>query len=247
MPTEILACPHCERLFRTTPEILGKKIRCRGCRESFFVPKDTGSVPLRHAVVDEGFPVAITCVLNGREARRCPNCSRLFTMKPALIGKVIRCRGCRKSFCIEDMRSSPAEPKPVGHEHAGPVKGPMLQNQPSPRAYSDSTRGAPQAQPRPVSFRPPPQPTVFDDIGDVLEDIMPGEQVASVVRPQNPGPSAQAADSPVATFINIVLGGFCALPITQMILWWVFGKDPLKLAPMAPEILRWLVPSDLLK
>jgi hypothetical protein len=46
---------------------------------------------------------------------------------------------------------------------------------------------------------------------------------------------------------SVVLGGLTALPATLLILWWVFGKDPLHIAPMLPEAVRWLAPDHLAK
>ena len=34
---------------------------------------------------------------------------------------------------------------------------------------------------------------------------------------------------------------------TLLILWWVCGKDPLHIAPMLPEAVRWLAPDHLAK
>lgn len=150
---EVLACPHCSRLFRVTPDVLGKNIRCRGCRQVFHVPRDTGSVPLGppatgHEHGSEGRAVALVCVVNGKEARRCPACERTFGMKPAFVGKTIRCRGCKTPFLVHSK------------EH-------------KPQVALDSPENA--------DCR-----TVFDDIGDILDQFAPGEAVASVVRPPDP-------------------------------------------------------------
>lgn len=175
--TEILACPHCNRAFRTPRDVLGKKIRCRGCSQIFHVPKDTRHVPLTGAAPlaakasgSEVAPIAIECMIDGRDARRCPQCSRAFAMKAAFIGKTIRCRGCKASFRVAATVSSVADS----------FKAPAALNPPpSPVRF----------QPPPVPSLPPapppvPQPqTVFDDMGDVLEELMPGEKVASVIRP----------------------------------------------------------------
>ena len=82
-------------------------------------------------------------------------------------------------------------PTPAAHRH------PPLQPPPPP------------APPAPQSS---PPPTVFEDIGDVLDELLPGEQVASVVRPRKVPSLSAPASSPVATMIAIVLGGICALP-----------------------------------
>lgn len=151
--SEVLACPHCSRLFRTTPDALGKKIRCRGCRQVFHVPRDTESVPLGPPEVSiehdsSGPPVARVCVVNDKEARRCPACERAFVMKPAFVGKTIRCRGCKSPFLV-------------------------LSREEKPQAALDPSENAEGR-------------TVFDDIGDILEQLALGEVVASVVRPPDP-------------------------------------------------------------
>jgi hypothetical protein len=47
------------------------------------------------------------------------------------------------------------------------------------------------------------------------------------------------------SLIGIVMGGVVALPVTQMILWWGLRRDPLGLAAMLPEALRWITPDQL--
>jgi hypothetical protein len=42
----------------------------------------------------------------------------------------------------------------------------------------------------------------------------------------------------------IVAGGAVALPIAQLILWWVMGRDPLNLAPTLPASLEWIAPAE---
>jgi hypothetical protein len=150
---DVLACPHCDRMFRETPEVLGKKIRCRGCRQIFHVPKDTGSIPVEAPASAEGErctapPVAATCVVDGQDARSCPECGRVFLMKPAFAGKKIRCRVCKALFRV--IASGAPSDAPVHAEEA----------QPSASSY-----------------------TIFEDIGDLLEELRPGERVECVVRP----------------------------------------------------------------
>ena len=80
--------------------------------------------------------------------------------------------------------------------------------------------------------------------GRSLDELIPGEKVASVVRPKNAAAQPRSEDSPVVGLIAVVFGGFCALPATQLIVWWAFGKDPLRIAKMLPEALRWLAPAQ---
>jgi hypothetical protein len=151
---EILACPHCDRMFRETPAVLGKKIRCRGCRQIFHVPKDTSSVPLDAPATAEGErsaapPTAAPCVVDGQDARSCPECGRVFLMNPAYAGKKIRCRGCKALFRVTASEAS---------ADSG--------------AHTKETSQAASIQ------------TVFDDIGDILDGLRPGESVDCVVRPR---------------------------------------------------------------
>lgn len=87
---------------------------------------------------------------------------------------------------------------------------------------------------------------IFEDIGDVLEDLLPGERIASVVRPKNAAAPARPEAEALSSMIAIVLGGACALPVTQLILWWVVGQDPLGIAPLLPEFLQWMAPQRFL-
>jgi len=198
---EVLACPHCLRLFHATPAALGKKIRCRGCRQIFHVPRDTSSVPLGaavHAAANGDEPrVAIACVKNGRDTRRCPQCAREFLMKPAFVGKTIRCRGCKASFRV---------------------------------AATEYTL---------------PSPMVSDDVGKVMPNPPANERVLHAVRPCYAQLVQRHSNSPMAGLVAVVLGGLCALPMTQLILWWGFAKDPIKLAGSIPHALQWLVPLNL--
>lgn len=151
---DVLACPHCNRMFRAAAAVLGKNIRCRACRRVFHVPKDTSSVPLGPAGVGKGdrttgLPVAETCVLEGQDARSCPECGRAFFMNPAFGGKKIRCRGCKALFRV----AAADGPNPV--------------------------TAMPDAALPPVSI-----PAIAEDIGDILDEFRPGESVASVVRPR---------------------------------------------------------------
>jgi hypothetical protein len=88
-------------------------------------------------------------------------------------------------------------------------------------------------------------PGSFEDIGDILDELRPGEKITSVVRPRNAAALAGGNANQLAALIAVVSGGLCALPITQLILWWIVGKDPLRVAASLPGILQWLAPSHL--
>ena len=89
-------------------------------------------------------------------------------------------------------------------------------------------------------------PHAAEDIGDVLEDADSNEQcpVATVARSYRKVAGNDAGGA-LAGLVAVVLGGLTALPATLLILWWVLGKDPLHIAPMLPEAVRWLAPDHL--
>lgn len=234
---EVLACPHCDRLFQVAPAALGKKIRCRGCRGIFHVPHDTTHVPLGPLPADPGLdeplrPLAIPCVIDGHDARSCPECGRTFRMKKTFAGKTIRCRGCKATFRVsatEPVHSEapPPEVAPAAPREAATPARPQLHHSPPP--------------PAPVATQPSPPPTIFEDMGDVLEDILPGEHVPSVVRPRNVKQPSASAGNPLATMAAVVAGGICALPATLIILRFVSKKRFEDVASMLPGFLvDWL-------
>lgn len=161
-------------------------------------------------------PAAVVCEVDGRDARSCPACNRVFLMKPEFTGKTIRCRGCKSVFSIRVVEFATST---------------------VPR-QDDSASQAPEVEPQPTQ-------DVTSDLGDLLGDIREAEPVPSVVRPINLPRRPASASAGTAQVIAVVAGGACALPITQLILWWVFAKDPLKIAAQLPDMLRWLAPTTL--
>lgn len=193
---------------------------------------------------DASLPIAIACLADGHDARSCPKCSRVFFMRPEFQGKVIRCRGCKDSFRVAATQASPKGPAvssvlqqvpQVSVDHDGMV--------PVDRTYDHVSDSQP--KPNQESLQAEAVPCVFEDIGDVLDEILPGEHVASVVRPQNVPYVPPPARSLVSDLIGMVLGGIVSLPLTQMIVWWGLRRDPLGIAEMLPEALRWLAPDQL--
>lgn len=222
-------------MFQVTPAALGKKIRCRGCRGIFHVPHDTTTVPLGQrealaALDDLLTPLAIPCVINGQDARRCPDCGRVFRMKESFAGKTIRCRGCRVTFRVRASKPALAEPAPQAEppfQANGAAAPPRPFHAPPP--------------PAPPAPQPSPPPTIFEDIGDVLEDLLPGEKVASVVRPSNVPQLSAVPSSPVAAMIAVIIGGVCALPATAWILAMFFPERYREILASLPDTVRsWL-------
>lgn len=58
-----------------------------------------------------------------------------------------------------------------------------------------------------------------------------------------PAPQRRKKPSMVGQMIGMVVGGAMSIPIVLAILWWGFGKDPFKLAPMVPDAISFIVPA----
>lgn len=172
------------------------------------MPHDTTSVPLGPLQVSTSAeaslpPLAMPCMIDGHDARSCPECGRTFRMKPVFGGKTIRCRGCKSTFRVGASDVTVAEQSRSEGSAAAPPPG---------RSWKPPPRPQPAA---PVASRPP---TIFEDIGDLLDELRPGEEVASVVRPRRSGQRADLVESPLATLIAVILGGACAIPIVLILL-----------------------------
>lgn len=218
---EVLACPHCDRLFQVSPRVLGKRIRCRECKGVFCIPHDTTGVSLAnpsaaHARTGVTAPIAIRCVIDGRDARSCPACGRTFAMKPAFAGKTIRCRQCKTLFTVTPSDSA----------SVGPARANTAEYSPDVRMPNASPR-KPLRIPRPPPPPPAPTPVVFEDVGDVVEDGVAEGPAPEVVRPRNIPSLSPEKESPLLPVLAVVLGGLCAIPVALAILWFVMGQDPL--------------------
>lgn len=53
----------------------------------------------------------------------------------------------------------------------------------------------------------------------------------------------RAAKSPIASVLQVVLGGFAAIPVSLLILWYGFGKDVADAGPTVAEYVPWIVPQ----
>lgn len=179
---EVLACPHCDRMFHATPVILGKAIRCRECRQTFRVPADPATAELgpETKVPQPEILVAVECVVQGVDARRCPACSHTFSMQPKFVGKRIRCRGCRTPFVVLATTQACGQAAPLEAFD----EGGFIEDPPEPASVSAKT-------PRPEPA-PEPEPELADDSSSVIHedggDVLPvepvGEPLGVAVRPR---------------------------------------------------------------
>ena len=57
---------------------------------------------------------------------------------------------------------------------------------------------------------------------------------------------SRKSENPMWTMIKVVLGGMLAIPLAQLILWWLPGnwsRDPMKMGPKASQYVPFLVPK----
>jgi uncharacterized protein YbaR (Trm112 family) len=241
---DVLECPHCKRQFLVTPAVLGKKIRCRGCRLPFRIPAGMPAAPPAQRFVPR-LPKATRAIVDGMDVRCCPVCGRAFAMRQSLGGKTIRCRACRNMFLVEATDGVP--PTSDRGEPSVPATG----SAEPPHSFTMPRTPSPPHSTVPVSepaIDEQEDPHAAEDIGDVLEDADSNEQypVATVSRSYRKAAGTDAGGV-FAGLAAVVLGGLTALPTTLLILWWVFGKDPLHIVPMLPEPVKWLAPDHLAK
>lgn len=249
---EALACPHCLRLFHASPAVLGKRIRCRSCRQVFGVPpKLVADVRPRARRRPDGetgrvLPVAIESVINGVDVRSCPTCGRAFAMTKRFAGATIRCRACRALYTVGSAKSG-------GTRHVSSTAGSAARSTAGQAAdRGGGAHGRSHEAEHPVAGRShaahdvprDPDPRAEDDAGDILSDNEGGKDVPLAFE-SSPGFVYDRGGSLLGSAVAIVLGGVMALPTAQLILWWVLEKDPLNVARRVPPALRWSVPETM--
>ena len=170
---EALACPHCDRMFHATPGVLGKAIRCRGCRKAFRVPLDPSKANLAPKTVppQPEIHVAVECCVHGRDARRCPVCGRIFAMNTKYIGKHIRCRGCRGHFVVLASTHLAERAKP-GEASVAPT------------SVEASTAEFAAAEESEQDIAEELSVPIHEDYGDVLAAEDAGEALEAAVKPR---------------------------------------------------------------
>jgi hypothetical protein len=73
----------------------------------------------------------------------------------------------------------------------------------------------------------------------------PKAEGKKAAKPTRAAPPKKKKPSMVGQMIGMVVGGAMSIPIVLAILWWGVGKDPLKVAPMVPDSLSFLLPAKL--
>ncbi|MEC7603826.1 MAG: hypothetical protein VX668_07405 [Planctomycetota bacterium] len=71
--------------------------------------------------------------------------------------------------------------------------------------------------------------------------VEPMSQVTPATASRRPRPQPKGGG--LISAVAIILGGLCALPLAQLCLWWIFGRDPIEIGPKVPSYAAFLVPS----
>ncbi len=83
MPLQAV-CPSCETSHKLADEKLGKKIRCKNCKEAFTVEAEEAAPPKK--------------ANSGVVEVACPHCEATLRLRPEMIGKKVRCKKCSEAF-----------------------------------------------------------------------------------------------------------------------------------------------------
>jgi hypothetical protein len=231
---DVLVCSHCHSRFRASPAAVGEVIRCRACNDLFSPPRPTASVAPGPDAGKHTKPtppiVSDLRSAHGRLSGACPICNHVFSMPRGVSGAPIRCRGCRSLIVVKGKQV-------VGEVAPGPPESNSRLGQSSDQGLC----GLGERASSPVMGQ---RTLVHDDIDDAPAKELQAESSAPVMR--RPGSvSRRRSSGVVSVLIPVILGGVCALPIAQGILWWFFRHDPLRIVDTLPPRVRWIAPSEL--
>jgi hypothetical protein len=82
-------CKKCARSYNVKSNLVGKRIKCKGCGEAITVVEQSHSKPA---------PKASNVVVH----IECGTCFSTYKVKPDLIGKRIKCKGCGELITVEE-------------------------------------------------------------------------------------------------------------------------------------------------
>lgn len=81
MPLQAV-CPNCETGHNLADDKVGKKIRCKSCKEPFTVEAAEKAKPAGGGIVEVA----------------CPHCETTLRLRPEMLGKKVRCKKCQETF-----------------------------------------------------------------------------------------------------------------------------------------------------
>jgi hypothetical protein len=215
--------------------VLGKSIRCRACRQVFYVPRRVGDsfIPPASGVGARAVQppnVPAHRVLEG-SSRECPACGRTVMVRVGLDVKEIRCPGCQSSF-----RAGSSAAEGTAHPtamHASSLARPLPVVSHGAAASLQFANGRITSEPHGRG----------DGHEDLISDGVIGEECPPLAVGASSATGSTATAGALSTIIAILLGALCAFPVTQLILWWVFRQDPFRVAEYLPPSIRWVAPG----
>lgn len=181
---------------------------------------------------------------NSETAVNCPRCQGLFRMPAGLPRDAsLECPHCEAELSVTDLLG--AIPVAKIAKRTGTSSDPVVVVNESPFTGADSSRSRHAIDdqeftiPKPLKTalrsRHRPQPDSPDTLQTPVARSKSTRKKSSFA-PQKTGP---------AEIVKIILGGLLAIPVAQLVLWWVFAADPLNLAERIYNVVPGIVPPAL--
>jgi hypothetical protein len=167
----------------------------------------------------------------------CPGCSRsLVLVSEVSMDATLRCANCGDCFVLRELIESqfgywevisdpvtaaiPLRPVSPADDIESPVGQPV---EPVREAVDEQSMGLEEALPK--------QDNKVD--WSKLEPIGPARNVR------------RRRKSSWTSMVPVILGGFASIPVALLMIWYLLGTDPLKLAPSVSRYFPWIVPTQM--
>ena len=189
----------------------------------------------------------------------CPKCQEEVTIPPGAGDQSrVACPLCREEFLLAEVFEDlpPAlillDPPEEAEEAEEPTSAPLISLETDDEGVeaTDETEAAEDSD----------APDDADTEADVEEDSESlataevgafdfGETAESgdVRTVRSSRRPAKKAENPVLLMVKVIGGGMLAIPLAQLILWWLPGdlsRDPMNLGPKASQYVPWVVPKE---
>src|SRR5262249_5449663 len=81
----VVSCPQCQKQIKAPPELEGKKVRCKGCGNTFAIQARPAPSPARKADEEEEDSNPYGIRAEEEEIPRCPICAKEMESKDAVV------------------------------------------------------------------------------------------------------------------------------------------------------------------
>jgi len=166
----------------------------------------------------------------------CPECSQQVLLPvPREPNVTVRCPHCLAEYELGSILDS-LPPQLEFVESESPTPEP-----PSPAPFGiddDPLTLAPEEETKAPSFDFSPAPSESDESNSTTA-------TAAIQRPQRPQ-RPRSKRRPIVELAKVVAGALVAVPLAQLVLWWLpnWRRDPLALAPKLPAAIAFLAPIE---